>query len=84
MIENRTSQKIEHGIRARPIDRSEDDTVTYLCMQKLSLGKKKEKSCDVHVHVHVRTKVVDFGWNDDDSDDSDGDDELVASIIYLT
>lgn len=55
LIENRSAQKLERGIRARPIDRSEDDTV---CMQKLSLGKKR-KSCDVH--VHVRAKVVDFG-----------------------
>lgn len=40
LIENRTERKTEHGIRARPIDRSEDDTV---CMQKLLLEKKKEK-----------------------------------------
>lgn len=51
LIENRTFQKIERGIRARPIDRSEDDTV---CMQKLLLGKKKEKSCDVHVRAKVK------------------------------
>lgn len=44
---------------------------------KVVIEKKKGKSCDVH--VHVRAKVVDFGWNDDD-----GDDELVASITYLT
>lgn len=44
---------------------------------KVVFGKKKEKSCDVH--LHVRVKVVDFGWND-----GDGDDELVASITYLT
>lgn len=55
LIENRSAQKLERDIRARPIDRSEDDTV---CMQKLLLEKKR-KSCDVH--VHVRVKVVDFG-----------------------
>lgn len=55
LIENRTERKIEHGIRARPIHRSEDDTV---CMRKLSLEKKR-KSCDVH--MRVRVKVVDFG-----------------------
>lgn len=44
---------------------------------KVVIGKKKEKSCDVH--VHVRVKVVDFGRND-----GDGDDELAASITYLT
>lgn len=36
------------------------------------------------MHVHVRAKVVDFGWNDDDIDAGDGDDELTASITYLT